>query len=358
MENLHFSDNKDNNLIKPQLTIKTQLKHPKAFIKSRYHSDIYLLFHHISQWSGKIGLGKLSRYAYKQAHFQKIQASHQSYKINAIWAKKIFGENFLVPSRNLIMKKFTSEAEREACHALKEQIINLPVEKYLSKEEQKFIAGYQDCLRDDMKTSFDNEDFEIQTVKGVCYASSLNFLQEYLKDPKQDIVALAQKYQKGVPTHVAAIQAVTLCFTATQCDKIMAALLGLEFIPPMNDQKAGLLKILSNFGMFDSKDNHYLVNHQFYDSTKAQLLDSDFVNNQKPGAHLLSFDTGAGRHAIVYINRGEEGGYLFDPNYGLIRCEDENHEKTLLDLLYLYELPEGESKLNYHLSLQEYRLPT
>lgn len=77
------------------------------------------------------------------------------------------------------------------------------------------------------------------------------------------------------------------------------------------------------------------------------------------GHYIIEFNTRDSRHAVLYL-KGEQGqGYLFDPNNGLIKCEDD-HKITFLKMLSLYEPPTKIEKYenqdrNYHLNFTKFK---
>lgn len=81
--------------------------------------------------------------------------------------------------------------------------------------------------------------------------------------------------------------------------------------------------------------------------------------NLNPGIYEFIIGTGKGSHAILYVNI-KGCGYLFDPNYGLIKCNEKNPSETFLKLLSSYRPPseklQGEDgDVNYRLKFTKYQ---
>lgn len=71
--------------------------------------------------------------------------------------------------------------------------------------------------------------------------------------------------------------------------------------------------------------------------------DAEYLNclaSLDPGVYLLNFKTGQAGHATVYVKGKDHSGYFFDPQAGLIKCDD-SHKKTILRYLNYYPLPDA-----------------
>ncbi len=97
---------------------------------------------------------------------------------------------------------------------------------------------------------------------------------------------------------------------------------------------------------------------ELFDSTKEQIKD---INDLPTGAYQISFTTGNGSHACVFIK--EEGNTtLFDIYYGMIECGDQDPAEALLQLMYSYKppnIPPGNDKKadpNYRFEIYGYEL--
>lgn len=70
--------------------------------------------------------------------------------------------------------------------------------------------------------------------------------------------------------------------------------------------------------------------------------DDTFLDNMralKPGCYCLILYQQEGGHAINYIKISEDHGYLYDPNFGLIKCDTGKRKVILEALLAFYEEP-------------------
>ncbi|MBA3237431.1 MAG: hypothetical protein H0T62_03655 [Parachlamydiaceae bacterium] len=91
------------------------------------------------------------------------------------------------------------------------------------------------------------------------------------------------------------------------------------------------------------------------ESSKEHL---ENLSSLEEGSYEISFSTEAGGHSIVFVKM-KDVGYIFDPNYGLIKC-DMSSSATFLKLLSLYAPPkeklENENDdRNYRLTFAKYR---
>ena len=59
----------------------------------------------------------------------------------------------------------------------------------------------------------------------------------------------------------------------------------------------------------------------------------------EPGIYQTIFNTSETSHAVLYIKTAGGQGYLFEPNYGLIKCDENNHAITYLKMLSMYPPP-------------------
>lgn len=85
------------------------------------------------------------------------------------------------------------------------------------------------------------------------------------------------------------------------------------------------LSMENEFGLIGAKsDEEYLENLQ----------------KLKPGTYEFLLGTREGKHATLFIKAGNGQGYLFDPNFGLFKCDQKDPAKTIMRVLENYETPD------------------
>ena len=104
------------------------------------------------------------------------------------------------------------------------------------------------------------------------------------------------------------------------------------------------------------KANSIFGDYSTHESSKSHLKNFSLLDT---GVYETNFSTGDSSHSVLYVKLNSEEGYLFDPNYGLIRCDQGNHAKTYLKLLSLYTPPakklENESdERNYRFAITKH----
>lgn len=91
---------------------------------------------------------------------------------------------------------------------------------------------------------------------------------------------------------------------------------------------------------------------------KAEKNDHEILQQIKefaPGVYSLSFYTATGGHATLFIKTDEGNGYFWDPNFGLMKCDNDHPEEIILKVLSsMYECPYKDIKDNHFLEIHKY----
>lgn len=96
-----------------------------------------------------------------------------------------------------------------------------------------------------------------------------------------------------------------------------------------------------------------------YSSSKEHLQNMMLL---EPGFYEISFFTMSTAHSVLYLKTQQRYGYLIDPNYGLIKCDPQDHKLTILKMLSLYPPPDNKKdnendNRNYGLFFTKYMKP-
>lgn len=385
---------------------------------------------------------------------------HTLFKIGQSYSKMIFGENLLVPTRNIAAKK-TLRSEEDKIYY---QQICSTISENLNNNLSNLIGYDQSYFSDDFKNSLNGETFVSRSAntEGICFSSVLYLIGKIFTegDDEDSIIANAKNLEKGAPAEVAAKQEIyeSIQFSSFNGEKphnlnqqdvrenlkryaidIVLDKADLESRPIADEFKTilgeivdeyfsgcikhysdeengvhpeiplsaiftffqdeewvqktvenmyahddkklaqGLLitdqlqKIVKDFNVFalpiHSKRNAiaHLYNFKLdtvgttiarktlgsfteFCSSKEHLKKFDSLS---PGAYDISFHTEYGYHSIMYYKNKNGEGYLFDPNYGLIKCEVP-HQHSMLKLLSMY--PPPDKKESYEDDNRNYKI--
>jgi hypothetical protein len=250
------------------------------------------------------------KYKAEAEKFEAVHIRHTISKMTRALAKDAFGSDLLVTARNVanvqvlehgadvqaakdLNQKLKNERDKFSGKLTKLQAMNLS--SVFNKIEESNNVSWQGCI-----------------TKGVCTGTSFHFISSYFESKKSGkstestLVHCAKAYEKGVPAEAAGTHAV---YKHYKEDLIAAYLNNLE--------QTG--ECISEGGKSAST--------------------SEFLDQQIPlltqGAFQIGFMHRNASHSIVFIKE-KDGSFIFDPIYGLIKCNKQNPQKTLLKHLSLY----------------------
>lgn len=108
---------------------------------------------------------------------------------------------------------------------------------------------------------------------------------------------------------------------------------------------------------------HDIMGHHSLHASDASYLQNVPLLNE--GVYQVVFRVGKNRHAITYIKKSDEEGYILDPNGFHIACKDSQHTiRQFQKLLALYREPNDKSPLqkkgdsNHMLDFEKYEVIT
>lgn len=230
--------------------------------------------------------------------FLAKNVSHTEYKASKVFAKRQFGENLLVSTRNIASKKtLDTQADQKAYEELTDR------------------ADVQSWEREPQP------DISLAKTDGICLSTCLSIAGKLPSKglTEHELKTIIAEYSKGASEGlVSAAQAVyeELTDASLQDKSKLASLHKCSITSQIHMQGQNPLDQLEKFHELPS------------------------------GTYQTSFKTGEkdGAHALLYIKLENKEGYLFDPNYGLIKCDEDKklHAKTYLKLLNMYEPPYNE----------------
>jgi hypothetical protein len=307
-----------------------------------------------------------AKYRYESKRYKAVHVTHTLYKMDRAWAKSVFGDQFLIPTANIAQKKALEEKKDLA--AAKKWGESLTSKNLITQNHE----GRK------VKDRIDNSDYDYMAKDGICLGTAYCFMSAYLnKEPGTTVAQLVEdRFTAGLPGEAAGNQAIysliydhpnaidsnRLLFQGRSLSKeeksshnLIDAQLVLAHLNGMRPATHPLFSdSLKERVTVDSAKN-YATSAEHLKSSKAPF------NQLSDGVYEMSFGSGDGQHATVFIKEGTRS-YIFDPNYGLFDCGFSNHDHSILKLLSLYPPPvekEGESNYNpanYQLTLNKFEL--
>jgi hypothetical protein len=359
-------------------------------VKIAFHSVALSMIRLVATIKGGIFPSHKADYQFTVDSYKAVHVTHRAYKMGCAWAKYVFGNDLISPSRNIAkMEVLKGEG------GVKDQEDYKAAVKCSNK--LKGNSGLMNLLSDSARSKVNKAEFSVTTRDGVCFGASIHFIKSYFENKKNGedaAISTAKLYEDGVPAEAAGNQAVYECLknptNATDAalneafglDKVTRFLQNITnvdsaIIAYVNDLKPDIPKDINVF----SCNQNDLPKHKSLKSTgskstkeelellKTQLKDAEIGRRGldfETGAYEMSFQTGDTVHTTVFIKEEDGQGYIFDPNYGLINCgnckeEDSNNpQEAILRLLSLYEPPERQKNEktynpeNYKLNIVKY----
>lgn len=234
-----------------------------------------------------------------------------------------------------------------------------------------------DIWENDIKEKLQSNEVTTRTREGVCYATTMCLIRDYLKQNKTDNTAekiltrIAKESTKGVSKEICALQAFFEAFpesfTENEKENVDVAfgrytkeeIASRRLASDPNYFEVGRVKsselaVAHVVGLKPNIERTQAMVKEKLNSTKKEgIIEIDQPNNYfdtktqlekggfsqlQNGAYQLTFKIGElDTHSIAFI-REEKESFLFDPNIGLIKCGD-NPIQDLLDLLSRYPAP-------------------
>lgn len=283
------------------------------------------------------------------------EVAHTAFKIGDTFHRKEFGDNLLVTTRNIGNKEVLRNREDLTEYKKYDAILKAKIN---NEDYGKGKISFEETEKIDISANRD----------GVCLSTCMSIAKDVVKLTEkndENLKDIVTPYSKGVPAQVAGIQilygnmkvlvtgAPVIAFGKENADAfaqkaVIANLYGFE-----QDEKG-------------TKDSFAIVGRYENKTDSAEHLEN--FHKLEPGTYQTSFTTGPGGHAILYIKESNTKGYFFDPNKGLIKCdENKPHANTYLKLLSQYPPPDLASRTdkqgkvvgedNYLISISKYKDP-
>ena len=284
----------------------------------------------------------------KKAHltvgvYKAVQLGHSACKMGTAWAYSVFGDDLCCPSRNIAQKEVLRNEEDVA--AARDM-----VQKILESNLLQRLGGNKKQIAE-LKTELINETIAFGAIAGgICAGACFSLIRNYLNGQKTLEEIVNNDYTKGMPPDAAANQAIYELFHNHKkaLGKGIDALkktFQWDFDFPKPDDRVDLVIAYLN-GLQPTRSSNQCISlpeHSRFETTQEQLKNTP-LESLEDGAYTATFETEGEPHITVFIKEKDKT-YIFDPNFGLIRCPEGAYSQQMLKLLSLYAPSEKNPKV-------------